>query len=141
MKDLAFLVLSGTLCYIAYDSYTSKAALQKEYLQYTKEQQKAMGLAQILFNNLRKKRELQIFNEKAVVQKREMKMALHIGLLRKQLQEAGIEPVAISKAIEEFEKNVKMDMSSVNISGMRLWLEDGADISAYVPDAHVYDTK
>lgn len=105
------------------------------------EQQKAVALAQMSFNNARKKREIQILNERKNFQKREMKMALHVALLRKQLQEAGVQPVDINEAIAEFERNVKMENSLANVTGASLWIVDDADIKSYVPSSHEYDRK
>jgi hypothetical protein len=53
---------------------------------------RALATTQNNFNNLRKKRDLQLLNERKNTQKREMKMAYHISMLRKQLIDAGLKP-------------------------------------------------
>jgi hypothetical protein len=55
---------------------------------------KNIAVAQNKFNTHRKKRELQVLNERKATQKREMKMVYHIALLRKQLLDEGLTPSA-----------------------------------------------
>lgn len=140
-KDIGMGVALVALVYFAVDNYNTRLTLQQKAFENAMEQQKAVALAQMSFNNARKKREIQILNERKNFQKREMKMALHVALLRKQLQEAGVQPVDINEAIAEFERNVKMENSLANVTGASLWIVDDADIKSYVPSSHEYDRK
>ncbi|GMM33405.1 hypothetical protein DASC09_007300 [Saccharomycopsis crataegensis] len=140
-KDVALCMAVFVLTYFAIDNYISRQALQTESFKNSMEHQKALTLAQLSFNNARKKREIQILNERKNFQKREMKMALHIALLRKQLEATGVKPVNINEAINEFEKNVKMENSLSNITGTSLWVVDDADIKSHLPSTHEYDKK
>lgn len=139
--NVGFTLLIGVLIYFAIDNYHARLLLQDEMFEKTLKQQKALAIAQASFKNVREKREMQMLNERKNTQKREMKMALHIGLLRQQLKDAGIDPVDISFANKEFERSVKMENSLANLTGTSLWVVDEADIKKYMPNTHDYDNR
>lgn len=74
--------------------------LEQKATEHSVAQMKSLAVAQNNFNNQRKKRELQVLNERKMTQKREMKMVYHIALLRKQLIEVGVKPGEYHPAID-----------------------------------------
>ncbi len=89
--DLTVLIGFGLFAYMAFDNYNARITLEKKLYEHSLLQVKAISNAQLAFNNARRKRETQILQERAFIQKREMKMLLHIALLRKQLADAKME--------------------------------------------------
>lgn len=92
-------------------------------------------------NAQRKKRELQILNERKSGLQRQMKMALHIAMLRKQLVDLDQEPVSIETIQQEYTKSIKMENSISNVSGTALWITDDSTYKAYLPNAREYDVS
>lgn len=92
-------------------------------------------------NAQRKKRELQILNERKSVLQRQMKMALHIAMLRKQLIDNGQDPASIDTIQQEYSKSIKMENSISNVSGTALWISDDSDYKAHLPNAREYDVS
>lgn len=71
--------------------------------------------------------------------KLEMKLSVHVGLLRRQLQELGVEPVLIEQAMQVFEKDVRIGNTLSN--GLLLWVEDLSEVRNHVPHFRDYDEK
>lgn len=140
-RDLGSGIATIALVYFAIDNYLTRVQLTQAGFDRAVEQQKSLAVAQMTFNSARKKREIQVLNERKSFQKREMKMALHVALLRKQLEEAGKEPVDINTVIEQFEDKVKMEVSMANFTGTSFWLNGENDLKKYIPDSHEYDRK
>lgn len=112
------------LAYFAIDNYTNRIKLEKLNIETTAINLKTLQAQQANFLNARKKRDLQILQERKDQDKRNFKMGLHIAFLRKQLVDLGADPVDIETAIKEFEKSVRADNSIKNVSGQSLWLDD-----------------
>ncbi|ODV57831.1 uncharacterized protein ASCRUDRAFT_78355 [Ascoidea rubescens DSM 1968] len=141
VKDYGFGLLLISFIYFSFDNYLKAKELEGKVVEQINNNHKALAIAQMSFNKTRKKREMQILNERSNNQKREMKMVLHVAMLRKQLRDNGIEPVNIDDATAEFEKNVKMENSMSNLSGTSLWVVDDAPIKSFVPNIHEYDRR
>lgn len=92
IRDLSIVFSIITLIYFAVDNYRVRSLMEASILEQSLQHMKSLAITQNNFNNQRKKREIQIINERKKVQKREMKMVYHISLLRKQLIDAGIDP-------------------------------------------------
>lgn len=88
----------------------------------------------------RKKRELQVLNERKLHQVREMKLALHIAMLRQQLHDAGSDPVSVKDVLQEYHNSVKMENSISNVSGTFLWLQS-PQLNAYLPNVREYNER
>ncbi|CCH44878.1 hypothetical protein BN7_4447 [Wickerhamomyces ciferrii] len=147
MRDLSIVLSILALSYFAVDNYRTRIGLEAKIMEQSMTHMKSLAITQNNFNNQRRKRDLQLINERKNIQKREMKMVYHISMLRKQLIDAGLKPgmftlyqssnswntlltltlAEIDQAIEEFEKNVKMEYSLT--------------MKAYVPNIHDYDSK
>ncbi|KAK6457671.1 uncharacterized protein RJT20DRAFT_125483 [Scheffersomyces xylosifermentans] len=126
LKEITSLFAMCTLAYFAIDNYLNRVKLEKLSIETTTINLKTLQIQQANFVNARKKRDLQILQERRDSAKRDFKMGLHIALLRQQLEELGVEPRDINTAITEFEKNVKADNSVKNVSGQALWLDDSS---------------
>ncbi|KAK6201062.1 uncharacterized protein RJT21DRAFT_31353 [Scheffersomyces amazonensis] len=126
LKEMTSLIGMCILAYLAIDNYTNRIKLEKLTTETTAINLKTLQIQQTNFLNARKKRDLQILQERRDNDKRNFKMSLHIALLRKQLIELGVDPADIEVAIKEFEKNVKADNSIKNVSGQSLWLDDNS---------------
>jgi hypothetical protein len=124
LKDFTSFLAMCALAYFAIDSYTNRIKLEKLNIETTAINLKTLQAQQANFLNARKKRDLQILQERKDQDKRNFKMGLHIAFLRKQLVDLGADPVDIETAIKEFEKSVRADNSIKNVSGQSLWLDD-----------------
>ncbi|RLV95717.1 hypothetical protein JA1_000764 [Spathaspora sp. JA1] len=125
-REISSLLAMVVLAYITVDNYTERMKLEKLHQQTTAINLKALQIQQAAHSNDRKTRDLQMLQERKDVAKRTFKMSLHIALLRKQLIEAGIDPINLDDAIREFEKSVRADNSSKNVSDQYLWLDDAS---------------
>ncbi|GME71201.1 unnamed protein product [Ambrosiozyma monospora] len=63
------------------------------------------------------------------------RMQMHIALLKKQLEDQGMDPVEVSTALDMFEDEIKMENSK---QGINLWIPSGSSMKSYLPDAHEY---
>lgn len=124
IKELSSLLAMCALAYIAVDNYTNRIKVEKLNNEATAINLKTLQIQQQNFLAARQKRDIQILQERKEHARRTFKMGLHIALLRKQLTEAGLAPLDIEIAVNEFEKNVKADNSIKNVNGQALWLED-----------------
>lgn len=124
LRELTSLLAMCVLAYLAVDNYTSRIKLERASIETSAINLKALQVQQANFLNARKKRDIQILQERKDTEKRDFKMTLHIAILRKQLLDNGIEPIDVELATREFEKSVKIDNSMKNISGQALWLDD-----------------
>ncbi|RKP32428.1 hypothetical protein METBISCDRAFT_25665 [Metschnikowia bicuspidata] len=138
MKDFALVFLSLTLAYMAVDNYKSRVKIEKLSQETAAINIKTVQLQQQTFTSAIKKQELRIINERMALAKRSFKMALHIAMLRKQLQGLGFEPRTIDEVSAEFEKSVKMAKSA---AGTELWLDDDSQYKPGLPDYREYDRK
>lgn len=123
-RDLSLLVAMGALAYIAIDNFINRLKLERANSEITAINLKSLQAQQASFANARKNRDLQMLEERKENARRDFRMSLHIALLRKQLEEAGISAVGIDKVLKEYEQNVKIDNSFRNVSGQNLWLLD-----------------
>ena len=141
LRELTLLVAMFTLGYIAVDNYVNRMKLEKLNSETTAVNLKTLQVQQANFLQARKKKDLQMLQERKDNQKRNFKMALHVAFLRHQLIQLGHDPIAIDKVINEYEKSVKIDNSLKNVTGQSLWINDDSELKNYLPDVHDYDKK
>ena len=122
--ELATVISVLALSFFAIDNYRARLMLEIKLEEQTLLARQAQDLITRQTSAQRKKRELQILNERKLVQTRQMKVALHVAMLRKQLLDAGVDPVTIQDAVQEYHRTVKMENSISNVSGTRLWVTD-----------------
>lgn len=139
LRDISMLLAVFTLAYLALDNYSGRLKLEKLQQETTAINLKTLQLQQQNFLNTRKQHELNMLRERMNTSKRCFKMALHIAMLRKQLEDLGAQPKEVVDVIAEFEQNVKINNSIQNLTGQALWLEDGSAYKGIVPDYHQYD--
>lgn len=132
MKDFTSFLAMCALAYFAIDNYINRIKLEKLNIETTAINLKTLQAQQANFLNARKKRDLQILQERKDQDKRNFKMGLHIAFLRKQLVDLGVDPVDIETAVKEFEKNVRADNSIKNVSGQSLWLDDKSRMYSFI---------
>lgn len=140
-KDLLSLLAMVALAYLAIDNYTDRVKIEKLNTETTAINLKTLQLQQQNFLNARKQQELKLLRERMDVSKRCYKMALHIALLRKQLEDLGVEAADINVVLLEFEKNVRVNNSVQNLTGQAIWLADDSNLNGYIPDYREYDKK
>lgn len=141
IKDLTLVLATLFLSYFAVDNYGRRLELEKAVQEQQLKFLKNLSVQQNTFNQARKKKDIQLITERKKMQTREMKMVYHIALLREQLIKQGLEPIEIAKALEEFEKEVKMENSLSNVSSMALWVVDDSELKKFVPSIHEYENK
>ncbi|CAK9440295.1 uncharacterized protein LODBEIA_P43950 [Lodderomyces beijingensis] len=139
IREITSLLAMLALAYIAIDNYLERMKLEKLHNETTAINLKALQVQQLNYQKERKKRDLQSLQERRDIAKRSFKMALHIAMLRKQLSDAGVDPVSMDQAVAEFERSVKADNSIKNVTGQYLWLDDNSDFKPYIPDSMEYD--
>ena len=126
IREITGLLAMFALAYIAIDNYTERMKLEKLHTETTAINLKALQVQQLNYQKERKKKDLQLLQERRELAKRNFKMALHIAMLRKQLLDAGMDPISLDASIAEFEKSVKADNSIKNVTGQYLWLDDSS---------------
>lgn len=141
MREVAMIISIATLCFFALDNYRIRNDLQHRVEADQIQQREKQEFMTKQMNASRRKRELQILNERKFTKMREMKMALHIAMLRKQLKDNGIDPWSIEDCLNEYAKTVKMENSISNVSGTALWIMDDSTLKAYVPNVREYEIK
>lgn len=141
VREFVSLLTIGVLSYLAIDNYSTRVKLEKVNKELNSINLKRFQVEQAKFLNYNKQKDVQILQERREHSKRDFKMSLHIALLRKQLKEAGLNPIDIDQVIKQFESNVKADYSSKNITGQAMWLKDESDLKSYFPNPRDYDKK
>lgn len=139
--EIALVIGVGALTYFAIDNYNERIKLESKLNNHIVKSQQMQEVYLKQMNAQRKKRELQILNERKSTLQRQMKMALHIAMLRKQLADLGQEPVSISTIQQEYANSVKMENSISNVSGTALWIADNSELKSYLPNAREYDEE
>ncbi|AGO13001.1 AaceriAFL164Cp [[Ashbya] aceris (nom. inval.)] len=135
----ALFVAVSTLAFFAVDNYRERTAAEVRLHKQLVESQRMHEVFTRQVNAARRKRELQVLNERKTTQIRQMKMALHIAMLRKQLHDHSIDAVGVDQVLQEFDHHVRMENSISNVSGTSLWVMDEAPAKPYVPNVREYD--
>ncbi|QLL31037.1 hypothetical protein HG536_0A08520 [Torulaspora globosa] len=141
LTDIAMVIAVGTLCFLAIDNYRARCELQAQVEQDRIKLAETQEFLTRQTNAARKKRELQILNERKTTKMREMKLALHVAMLRAQLQDHGIEPRSIDDCVHEYARSVKMDNSISNVSGTALWINDDNSLKGLIPSPKEYEER
>lgn len=139
LRELSSVLAMFTLAYLAVDNYSSRIKLEKLNAETTAINLKTIQLQQQNFLNTRKQQEAQLLKERVDISKRCFKMALHIALLRQQLVDLGVDPVTIDSVVQEFERNVRMSNSQLNVTGHSIWMDDSSPLSKHLPNYREYD--
>lgn len=139
--EIGIIISLGALSYFAIDNYNERMKLESKLNNQVIKSQQMQKVYLKQMNAQRKKRELQILNERKSGLQRQMKMALHIAMLRKQLVDLDQEPVSIETIQQEYTKSIKMENSISNVSGTALWITDDSTYKAYLPNAREYDVS
>lgn len=138
-KELSSLIAMLALGYLAIDNYLNRVKLEKLNAETTAINLKTLQIQQANFQQARRKKDLQMLQDRKDNQKLMYKLTVHIAMLRKQLLEQGIDPVTVEEAIRKFEQAIKIDNSVKNVTGQVFWLDD--EIKSYMPDVKEYDSK
>ncbi|EGV62698.1 hypothetical protein PSN45_000611 [Yamadazyma tenuis] len=141
IREFSSLLAMMTLGYFAVDNYLNRVKLEKLNNESTSINLKTLQIQQANFAQERRKKDLQLLQERKETQRQLFKLSVHIAMLRKQLADQGYDPVNIDQALKEFEDSVKIDNSIKNISGQVLWLDKTSDLRRYLPDIHDYEKK
>ncbi|GAV52963.1 hypothetical protein ZYGR_0AI02450 [Zygosaccharomyces rouxii] len=138
--EFAMVISVVTLCFFAVDNYRVRTSLTQELQsqQLKAREQQEFFARQV--SAARKKRELQVLNERKLHQVREMKLALHIAMLRRQLQDADKKPVSVQDVLQEYHNSVKMENSISDVSGTFLWLQS-SELNAFLPNVREYNER
>lgn len=124
------------IAYYAYDNYVAKVKLEKVIKQTTAINTKAMQQQQQLFANARQKHLQDMMKVARALHRATFKMGVHIAMLRKQLIDAGVEPVEADKALEEYRQSVQ----AKSANGVEyLWLDSSSPYKSLMP--HVRDYR
>lgn len=141
LAGLANAVATLALVYFAVDNYSHRIRLEKTAEELASINLKTLQLQEAQYVAARKKRDFQILQERKEMAKRSMRMGLHIALLRKQLEDHGVEPATIEEALKQFEQLVRVDNLIKNVLSQNLWIDDGSELKQYLPDYQEYDKK
>lgn len=141
LRELTTLLAMFTLAYLAVDNYSSRAKLEKVSKETTALNLKALQLQQQNFLAAKRQQDLRMLKERADASKKSYRMALHIAMLRQQLEDQHIEPVSVDAALQEFEKHVKIQNLALNLTGQAIWVVDSSELAGHVPDPRVYERE
>ncbi|AMD21431.1 HER152Wp [Eremothecium sinecaudum] len=138
--EVALVIAVTCLTYFAVDNYIARIDAQEKSEKLIMESQRMQDLLTRQLSAARKKRELQILNERKNNQIRQMKLQLHIAMLRKQLLDNNVQPIRIQEVVHDYERYVRMENSISNVSGTSLWVTDDSPFKAHVPNVREYDS-
>lgn len=141
IKDLTGLIAMLALSYLAFDNYVSRVKLEKIARETTAINIKTLQQQQQDFVQSRQRQLLAALKDRKDSSRRQFKMAVHIALLRQQLEDAGIAPVEIDEALSQFDKNVRMSSSLQGGGDFSIWLDDASQLKKHIPDSREYDRR
>ncbi|SCU83163.1 LAMI_0C02234g1_1 [Lachancea mirantina] len=141
LLDLTAVLAVLALSYLAIDNYRTRMGLQARLDEQATQSQEAQDVMASQLKAQSRKRDLQVLNERKQTQMRQMKLSLHVAMLRKQLIDQGLEPVSIDELRREFDRSVRMENSVSNVSGTALWVVDSSPAKPHVSNVREYDTK
>ncbi|KAL6942535.1 hypothetical protein ACO0QE_003713 [Hanseniaspora vineae] len=128
LLDISILFSVLTLSFFAVDNYRSRVELELELENFRLDSLNQKEFSKLEMQGRFKKRELQILNERKNTQIKEMKMLLHIAMLKQQLEKNNIKDnITLQQVNEEFNKKIRMDNSLTNVSGVKLWIDSDVD--------------
>ncbi|CDK28339.1 unnamed protein product [Kuraishia capsulata CBS 1993] len=120
-KDITMSISLIAVTCLLFDHIFAAREADKQMDELTRKYQKNLRSLQLNFQQQNRQRNLQTLSERKKMLQREMKMGLHIALLREQLIENDIQP--------DFENHVKGD-NALAVVPQTLWVSD--DSSKYV---------
>ncbi|CAK7914066.1 hypothetical protein CAAN3_15S02916 [[Candida] anglica] len=124
IKELTVLLTMVTLSFFAIDNYLNRIKAEKHVNETVMINLNTLKSQQVNFNNLNKRKNLQILAERKENNKKLAKMAVHIALLRKQLKEAGHDPVSIEYVLQQFDTQVNVSTSITNVTDQVHYVKD-----------------
>lgn len=128
LLDISILFSVLSLSFFAVDNYRSRVELELELENFRLDSLNQKEFSKMELQGKFKKRELQILNERKNTQIKEMKMLLHIAMLKQQLEKNNIkDSITLQQVHEEFNKKIRMDNSLSNVSGVKLWIDSDVD--------------
>ena len=128
LLDISILFSVLSLSFFAVDNYRSRVELELELENFRLDSLNQKDFSKMELQGKFKKRELQILNERKNTQIKEMKMLLHIAMLKQQLEKNNIkDSITLQQVHEEFNKKIRMDNSLSNVSGVKLWIDSDVD--------------
>lgn len=133
--SIAFTMLLG---YFAYDNYKGRLKLEKVVKDTNALSAKALQQQLREFAEARQRHLVAMMKLTRAQNRVMLKMSIHIAMLRKQLEEAGLEPAQIDKVVEEFQSSVRVLMVNGNET---LWLDDASPYKQYLPSVRDYVAK
>lgn len=125
IHELVSLLGMCTLAYLALDNYNTRVTLEKAAASKHAQLVKVSRSNQALVLAERKKRhQIETIRNKKET-RRSLRMATHIALLRKQLVEAGLDPISIDQSLHEF-KNSAMQAPDELTGLLKMWISDNS---------------
>lgn len=137
--DLALAITIGTLSFLTLDSSYKRNKLQEELESIKVRHRHSNDTLSKHFNNVKRQRDLQLASERKSIQMRNMKLSLHIAMLKKQLVDNNIEPKTVRDCNQEYSDSVRTESSSANITPTRFWIHNDSQLKQYIPNVREYD--
>lgn len=141
MRDISTSIAMLALVYLAIDNYMGRVQAERLAKETASINMKTLQLQQQSFVKEKKQLDLKMLKERMEVSKRSYKMALHIAMLKKQLQDLGATPVEAASAMDEFENSARVENSLRNLTGQAIWLAEDCQYKPFLPDYRDYDRK
>lgn len=133
-KGMAYLGIGMATMFFLFDQYERLDESERQMKMMKKKQADLVAQMQNYKSKL-KKVAIDNARQNVITQG---KMQMHIALLRKQLEDLGVEPTDIDAAVEEFEHTIKIDVVGNRVE---LWVPGENDIKRLIPDPHEYNKK
>lgn len=133
-KGMAYIGIGMATLFFLFDQYERLDESEKQMKMMKKKQAELVAQMQNYKNKL-KKVAIDNARQNVITQG---KMQMHIALLRKQLEDLGVDPIDIDTAVQEFEHSIKIDIVGNRVE---LWVPGENDIKRLIPDPHEYNKK
>ncbi|KAF3985769.1 hypothetical protein FT663_04171 [Candidozyma haemuli var. vulneris] len=133
--DLLNFAATLGIAYYAYDNYVAKVKLEKVIKQTNAINAKAMQQQQQIAAKYKAQYEQHLREVSRASHRATFKMGVHISMLKKQLIDAGLDPVKADQAVEEYRQSVR---SKVVNDVEYLWLDRSSPYSQLTPHLREY---
>ncbi|KAK9455176.1 hypothetical protein V1511DRAFT_336706 [Dipodascopsis uninucleata] len=141
LRELALIIAVSGLLYLWFDmkslreEYDKKMSDLRSFSALTQKKIVEEAEKKIISSEQARARDLSAYNRNSTL------ALIHVGILRKQLIEAGIEPSSIDEALNEFQKNVEMRAVGTKNPVKNYYFVPDAELRPYTPTMNDYGRK
>lgn len=128
--DFVSLLGMCVLAYLALDNYNARVTLEKKATDASARWTKAARSLHAKLMAERQKRDQHLVRTRRDQIQRDMRMAIHIAMLREQLISSGKDPVTVARALQAYHENVSLTTGPEKLPN--IWINDDSSKSLYL---------